>query len=73
MKSSLIHFLLLLIFAGPIFAEEGVNKVSKFKMKTDLGTLTSERNEIITPNIKVAANKNKGKWKGVLGKFLGGL
>jgi len=72
MKTILSTLILVFILAGQSFAEDGVRKIKKSKLKIDkMGTVTSEVNEIITANIKASKSKNKGKWKGFAGKIFG--
>ena len=72
MKTILSTLILVFIFASQSFAEDGVSKVKKSKLKiAKIGTVTSEVNEIITANIKASKSKNKGKWKGIGGKIFG--
>jgi len=72
MRTILSTLILVFILASQSFADEGVSKVKKSKLKIDkIGTVTSEVNEIITANIKASKSKNKGKWKGIGGKIFG--
>ena len=72
MKTVLSILALLFILTSQGFAEEGVHKVKKSKLKIDkLGTVTSETDEVITANVKASKSKNKGKWKGIGGKIFG--
>lgn len=72
MRTVLSTLILVFLLASQSFAEEGVNKVKKSKLKIDkIGTVTSEINEIITANIKASKSKNKGKWQGIGGKIFG--
>lgn len=72
MRVILSTLILVLLLASQSFAEQGVRKVKKSKLKIDkIGTVTIEADEIITANIKASKSKNKGKWKGVGGKIFG--
>ncbi len=72
MRTMLSTLALLVILTNQGFADEGVHKVKKSKLKiAKLGTVTSETDEVITPNIKASKSKNKGKWKGIGGKIFG--
>jgi len=72
MRTILSTLIFLFILASQSFAEDGVSKVKKSKLKIDkIGTVTIEADEIITANIKASKSKNKGKWKGIGGKIFG--
>ena len=55
MRTILSTLILVFLLASQSFAEKGVSKVKKSKLKIDkIGTVTSEVNEIITANIKAS-------------------